>query len=109
MVVREPAAVPSRHRVQDGAVFEALGQGLAAPAVVDRQVLVEVAYEDPLQATISQTADSRSAGSINHRDFVDYYKACGLADGFVGEMFTSPPFVVLLSTATRSPLSAGAE
>ena len=48
MVVREPAVVPSRHGVHEGAVLEALGQGLATPAVLDRLILVEVFYQDPL-------------------------------------------------------------
>ena len=44
VVLGEHAAVPSRHGVQEGTVLEALvGQGLPAPAVIYRLVLVEIA------------------------------------------------------------------
>ena len=70
-------------------MLEALSRGLPAPPIVDRLVLVEVAYQDPLQATEGQLTYLRPAREIYHRNFVNHYPACGVfspSDRFVGEM-----------------------
>ena len=94
MIVREPAVVPSRHGVYEGAVLKFVGLELAAPFISDGLVLVEVAYQYPLQATEGQLTQLRPARENNQRNFVNKNPDRGVLspfDRFVGKMVYGEP------------------